>query len=58
MFIKTKKVTLKNGEIRKYYYLAKNIRINGRPVPKVIKYLGKVIPSELLVYFKARRRDQ
>ena len=45
MFIKTKKVQLKNGIIREYYYLAESIRINGQPVPKIIKYLGKTIPE-------------
>ena len=47
MFIKTKKVKLKKG-LAEYYYLARSIRINGQPVPKIIRYLGKSIPEEYL----------
>ena len=40
-YIKAKKHLCKNGEVSTYYYLMKTIRINKKPVPKVIKYLGK-----------------
>ncbi|MFA5406741.1 MAG: hypothetical protein WC307_05280 [Candidatus Nanoarchaeia archaeon] len=40
-YIKAKKHQCKNGEISTYYYLMKTIRINNKPTPKVIKYLGK-----------------
>lgn len=47
MFIKTKKVKLKNGRIQEYYYLARSVRKNGKPYPLIIKYLGKRIPEHL-----------
>jgi hypothetical protein len=41
MYVRTKRVrnTL-------YYYLVRSRRINGVPKQEVLKYLGKVMPSE------------
>lgn len=46
VFIKTKKVQLKNGKIQEYYYLARSVRKNGTPYPVIIEYLGKEVPKE------------
>ena len=42
MYIKTKKVRLKNGKIAKYYYVAMSIRIGKKVRPEIIKYIGKI----------------
>lgn len=45
VFVKTKKVRLKDGRIQEYYYLARSERIDGKPYPVIIKYCGKEKPN-------------
>lgn len=52
MYIKTKKVRLKNGKIQKYYYIAMSIRHGKRVYPEIIKYIGKHVSNEIKWWLK------
>ncbi|PIU89180.1 hypothetical protein COS64_01150 [archaeon CG06_land_8_20_14_3_00_37_11] len=52
MYIKTKKVRLKNGKIQRYYYIAMSIRIGKKVRPEIINYIGKHVPNEVKWWLK------
>jgi hypothetical protein len=57
MYIKKKIVTLKNGKLGVYYYVAMSIRVNGRVRPEIIKYVGKRVPIEIIEYVKRKNEE-
>jgi len=52
MYIKTKKVRLKNGKIQKYYYIAMSVRLGKKVRPEIIKYVGKEVTPEMKWWIK------
>ncbi|VVB76438.1 Uncharacterised protein [Candidatus Tiddalikarchaeum anstoanum] len=52
MYIKSKRVLLKNGKIGVYFYVAMSIRHGKQVYPKIIKYIGKRVPSDVLDWIK------
>jgi len=52
MYIKTKKVQLKNGKVQHYYYIALSIRLGKHVRPEIIKYVGKNVPPEIKFWLK------
>ena len=52
MYIKTKKVQLKNGKLQKYYYISMSIRLGKHVRPEIIKYLGKTVSHEVKWWLK------
>jgi hypothetical protein len=57
MYIKKKIVTLKNGKLGVYYYVAMSIRVNGKVRPEIIKYVGKRVPIEIIEYVKRKNEE-
>ncbi len=57
MYIKKKIVTLKNGKLGVYYYVAMSIRVNGKVRPEIIRYIGKRVPIQVIEYVKRKNKD-
>jgi len=57
MYIKKKIVTLKNGKLGVYYYVAMSIRVNGKVRPEIIRYIGKRVPIQILEYVKRKNEE-
>ncbi|MDD3985643.1 MAG: hypothetical protein PHY59_07145 [Methanobacterium sp.] len=57
MYIKKKIVTLKNGKLGVYYYVAMSIRVNGKVRPEIIKYVGKRVPIQVIEYVKRKNEE-
>jgi hypothetical protein len=57
MYIKKKIVTLKNGKLGVYYYVAMSIRVNGKVRPEIIRYIGKRVPIQVIEYVKRKNEE-
>ncbi|MFA5333141.1 MAG: hypothetical protein WC376_01460 [Candidatus Nanoarchaeia archaeon] len=57
MYIKKKIVTLKNGKLGVYYYVAMSIRVNGKVRPEIIRYIDKRVPIEIIEYVKRKNEE-
>ena len=57
MYIKKKIVTLKNGKLGVYYYVAMSIRVNGKVRPEIIRYIGKRVPIQIIEYVKRKNEE-
>jgi hypothetical protein len=57
MYIKKKIVTLKNGKLGVYYYVAMSIRVNGKVRPEIIRYIGKRVPIDIIEYVKKKNEE-